>query len=781
MMLPRVRLLGFALVLIAPGAVAAAGDPQTAPQEQTAVTPAAAGSAAMGSLTYDGPPPPVPPAVITRDDRGNATVRAIRISRPLEIDGRLDEEIYAATLGAEGFIQQDPHEGEPATERTEAWVFFDDKNIYVSARCWDPNPERWVVNELRRDSNVITQNEHFAVMFDTFHDKRNGFFFQTNPLSALRDQIFTDEGNANSNWNTVWVVKAERFDGGWSAEMAIPFKSLRYIGSGPQVWGINFRRGIRYKNEEVYLTRMNPAWGGNAAFHASAYGTLVGLETPAQSMNLEVKPYVATTLTTDRVAEDPFANRWNGDAGFDFKYGLTRSLIADATVNTDFAQVEEDLQQVNLTRFSLFFPEKRDFFLEGQGNFVFGAAVGAAAQNSTSDVPILFFSRRVGLSRGQAVPIIAGGRLSGTVDKVAIGALNIQTADMASAGAVTTNFSVLRLKRSILRRSNVGFILTNRSPTIGGASSNQVFGADANFAFYRNVSLGSYYARTYTDLGQDGSSYRGRFEYAHDRYGLSGDHLMVGKGFNPEVGFLRRTDFRRSTVTARFSPRPAGSALVRKYTWDANYDYITDSANTRVENRQTQGNFRIEFNSSDMWNVTFTDDYEFLPNDFAISPGVVIPTGGYSYQTVQTGYTLGQQRRVSGSMRFQTGSFYDGTRQGLSFSGGRITVTPRVIVEPGITVDWVDVPEGSFTTELYTTRVTFTPSPRSLMSGLLQYNANDRTLSASVRLRWEYTAGSELFVVYSDNRNTFEPDPLVRNSRLLNRSFAIKITRLVRF
>jgi hypothetical protein len=764
------------LALIAALTNVAGAQAQSASAEPMGPAAAAVSTAAM---EIDGPPAPRPPAVITRDENGRATVRAVRVEAPPDIDGQLDEDVYRLVEGAGGFIQQEPREGDPATEKTEVWVLFDDRNIYVSARCWDSQPDRWVLTELRRDNNNVTNNENFSVVFDTFYDRRNGFFFQTSPLSVVRDQTFTDEGNGNTSWNTIWAVKSARFEGGWSLEMAIPFKSLRYRGAGPQIWGVNFRRMVRWKNEESYLTRMTAAWGNQAVFHVSAAGTLVGLETPAQSMNLEIKPYVASALTTDQAAADPFSNRFNGDVGFDFKYGLTRSLITDVTVNTDFAQIEEDVQQVNLTRFSLFFPEKRDFFLEGQGLFAFGSIVGASLSSNTGgDVPILFFSRRIGLSQGQAVPIIVGGRLTGTAGKYGIGAMQIRTDELQSANAPTTDFTVLRIKRDVLRRSNVGFIVTNRSPDVSGLESNQTYGIDANFAFFTDITFSTFYART--EGGRDGddeSSYRGKFEYASDRYGASAEHILVGDGFNPEVGFVRRPDLRRSSLTARFSPRPRSSTLVRKYTWDGNFDYITDADNAHVENRQVAGAFQIEFTNSDQWKVEYTDDYELLPEAFEIADGVVVPVGGYRYRSGATEYTMGQQRRVSGRIKVGTGSFYDGTRTELTFSSGRAKVSTRFNIEPGLTLNWVDLPQGSFTTNLVTARTIFTPTARSLVSGLFQYNASQRTLSSSLRLRWEYTPGSELFVVYTDNRNTLES----RDPTLLNRSFAVKITRLFRF
>jgi len=757
---------------------AAAGEPQ-APRPQPATTVPVRAASLVGSAgVIDGPPPPLPPSVITRDEKGGATMRAIRIDKPLKIDGRLDEEVYREVPAAGDFIQQEPREGEPATERTDTWVFFDNDNLYIAARCWDDHPERWVVTELRHDNSNIIDNENLSVSLDTLHDRRNGFMFQTNPLGALREQAFTDEVNINANWNTIWAVKSGRFEGGWTVEMAIPFKSLRYRGSGPQVWGINFRRMVKWKNETSFLTRVPRAYGHNGIFRMSSAGTLVGLETPAQSLNLELKPYAVSALTTDLAAASPFSNRFSRNAGFDFKYGLTRSLTADATVNTDFAQVEEDLQQVNLTRFSLQFPEKRDFFLEGQGIFNFGGARGSGGGGGNNDVPILFFSRRIGLSQGQSVPVVAGGRLTGTVGKIGVGALNLQTDDKSSAGAFATNFSVVRLKRDILRRSTIGLLATRRTSAASQSASNVVFGADANLALFRTLTINGYYARTETPGAKgDQSSYRGRFDYAGDRYGLQLEHLLVGDKFSPEIGFMRRADFRRSTVGARFSPRPKSSRIVRRLDWETGYDYITDGRRTRVENRQASGTFQIDFQNSDRWALDSTHDFEYLPRNFEIAPKVILPIGGYDYDTVRTSYELGQQHRVSGRVSLATGTFYNGNKTETNFTSGRIALSTRVSIEPGVTMNWVDLPAGHFKSRLITARGIFTPSPRMLISSLTQFSASDHAVSSSVRLRWEYIPGSELFIVYSDGRNL--SDAIVPG--LVNRSAAIKLTRLLRF
>jgi hypothetical protein len=300
----------------------------------------------------------------------------VRIAEPLHLDGRLDEPVYTDVPPMDGFVQQDPQEGAPATEKTDTWIFFDDKNIYVSARCWDSHPEREIGNEMRRDAQGITQNEHIIVVFDTFHDKRNGMFFQTNILGAQRDALITDENGQNQDWNTVWDVKTQRFDQGWTVEFSIPFKSLRYNADPVQIWGVNFRRIIRWKNEATYLTPMPAYLAQRGIWAVSLAATLVGLETPSSGLNLEVKPYGISGLRTDLKATNPFTNEADKHFGGDAKYGITKGLTLDLTYNTDFAQVEDDTQQVNLTRFNLQFPERREFFLEGQGIFQFGGVQG---------------------------------------------------------------------------------------------------------------------------------------------------------------------------------------------------------------------------------------------------------------------------------------------------------------------------------------------------------------------------------------------------------------------
>jgi hypothetical protein len=728
---------------------------------------------------------PVAPAVVAQDESGRIALRAVRLERPLEIDGHLDEPIYAATPAIDRFVQQVPQEGAPATEKTQAWIFFDDENFYFSARCLDSQPERIVANELRHDSsNIFNGGDSMTLVLDTFFDQRNGVLFQTNPLGALREQAIAD-GVYIESWNTVWQVRSVRTGDGWSLEMAIPFKSLRYRDSGQQVWGINFRRVIRWKNEYSGVTPIPASFGPSGLAQMQVAATLHGLSTPTRSRNLELKPYAVSSVTTDTTVVDPFRNRRSGDLGGDLKYGLSRSLTADVTINTDFAQIEEDVQQINLTRFNLLFPEKRDFFLEGQGIYAFGGrSLSGRGSGDSDDVPIMFFSRQIGLQNGQTIPVIGGGRVTGKAGRYDIAALNIQTAEQESARALATNFTAVRVRRDILRRSNIGVMTTMRQPS-GAGNSSALFGADASIRVSPNTTVLGYYARTDRPTFEGppsaaasrgmSASYRARFDYAGDRYGLVAEHLLVDEGFAPAVGYTRRENFRRNLAAARFSPRLRSHRYMRRLSWEAGYTYDTSASAAQVENRALDGRFGIEFHSGDQASVQYVDEYELLPQNFRIATGVTVPQGGYQNRLVTASYTMANQRPVAGRVSVVSGSLYDGHRDEVSYSG-RIAPIPQFAVEPGISLAWVDLPYGDFSARLMTGRFSFTPTTRLLVSSLLQFNADARTLSSSVRLRWEYLPGSELFVVYSDGRDTSG-----RVNDVLNRSVAVKATRLLRF
>ncbi len=738
-----------------------------------------AGVSLPPGVVIDGPPPPIPPATMSRDAENHVTVRALRLSEPLTLDGRLDEAIYGAPP-ITGFFQMEPEEGEPATEKTEAWVSFDEQNVYVSARVWDSAPEsEWIANEMRRNTAQLSQNDHFGVSLDTFYDRRNGYFFYTNPLGARSDRYFTDEGNSNRDLLPVWDVRTGRFDGGWTLEMAIPFRTLRYRPGASQVWGIQLRRGIRRKNEWAYLSPVPisaAASGVQGIFRISFAGTLVGIEAPPAARNIELLPYGISSLTSDRTSEPQVSNEAAADWGIDLKFGITESVTADLTYNTDFAQVEVDEQQVNLTRFPLFFPEKRQFFQEGRGIFDFGGTVGSAGGGG-GGAPTLFFSRRIGLEGGQPVTIQGGLRVTGEIGRFSVGGLNVQTEGLGSLGVEATNFTVVRVKRDVLRRSRIGGIFTRRSVSTGGEESNETYGVDAAFPLYDNLNFGGYFARTNSPgLESDDQSYQAQFNYNPDRYGFQVSHLLVGKNFNPEVGFLRRDDFRRTSASVYFSPRPASIQAIRQFTWQANFNYIENGAGI-VETREARASFRTEFETSDVFSVDAASTYERLEQPFEIHTDVTIPPGRYEFTDVTLGFLLGRQRRANGRLSFQFGQFFDGDVRSLGLSAGRIAVLPQFSLEPSASVDRVDLPHGSFTTTVLRTRANYSFTPRMFVSGLFQYSSGTETLSTNLRLRWEYSPGSELFIVYTDERTTVGP----HSPALANRALVVKFNRLFRF
>jgi hypothetical protein len=720
--------------------------------------------------------------VIDRDAAtGKTTIRATRLSAPLRVDGHLDEPLYDNVVPVSDFVQMEPNGGKPASEKTDVWIAFDQRNVYVSMRAWESQPERMIANEMRRDSNNIRQGDCVGFSFDTFFDHRNALQFEVNPLGARTDGQSTNERQYSADWNPVWDVAVGKFEGGWTVEAAIPFRSIRYAAGTTQTWGFQARRNNKWKNEISYLTTVPPAFGiGRGSFSASLFAVLTGLEVPTRSLNLEVKPYLVGNMTTDKTVVPTVLNHPDGELGADAKYVVTQGLTADLTYNTDFAQVEADEQQVNLTRFSLFFPEKRDFFLENQGIFTFGGAGGATGGSTGGDAaetPLLFYSRRIGLNGTRVVPILGGGRLTGRIGRTTVGLINMETRKDQFSAAPAGNFGVVRVKRDILRRSSIGLLATNRSVAQIGSGSNQAFGVDGAFAFFSNLALNAYVAKSESSgVTSDDLSYRTQLDYSGDRYGVQLERLAVGDNFNPEMGYLRRDDIRRNYSYFRFSPRSRKVKAIRKYSSIGQLTY-TENGQGRLDTRIVDGEFALEFQNSDRFAVGINDDYEYLKAPFSvILPTVRVPIGGYRFTTGRIGYNFGQQRPYSGNLLVERGSFYTGDRSTITFNRSRLNLSPQFSLEPTVSVNWVDLPQGKFTAKLVGSRVTYTVTPLMFVSALLQFNSSTNSVSANVRLRWEYRPGSELFLVYNEDRDTLAPDfPATRN-----RSVIFKLNRFFR-
>jgi Domain of unknown function (DUF5916)/Carbohydrate family 9 binding domain-like len=731
-----------------------------------------AAAPALAQTTVDpplqGPPPPVPPAVINRDAQGRVTIRATRVTN-FHLDGRLDEAFYQSVPSFGDFVQQEPHQGEPASDKTEVWVFFDDNNLYVAARLWEQDPSKRVATEMRRDASDIYDDDHFGLSFDTFYDRRNGYGFAVNSLGGLLDWSINNE-KPNNSWNGLWDARTATFDHGWTLEIRFPFRSFRYREGG-HVWGINFRRMVRADNELSYLVPVQSSWGRLAMSKMSIAATLVGLDVRTRQHNVDAKFYGLSSLATDHVAVPSYTNKPKVNGGLDLTWGARETLITQLTVNTDFAQVEDDQQQVNLTRFSLFYPEKRDFFLEGADTFSFGGGGGST--------PLLFYSRQIGLANGVPVPIRAGGRVLGRAGPWNFGALNIETGESTDANVPRTNFSVGRLTYDFLARSRVGVMFTSRSNTsathIGQTSgASEAYGADLTLNPSPNTSIIAYLARSQSPVTKGSDlSYRGSFNWSADRYGLSAQYLVVDPNFKPEVGLVRRWDFRDSSGSARFSPRP-GWRGVRHINFNGSVDYLTDTRNV-PESKEIDASAGLDFQNSDSFSVGVTRSYERLDAPFSLGGGVALPPGDYTFAQQTASYVLGQQHRIAGTISFAHGNYYDGTLTSLGWTG-RVALSSQLYAEPTISWNRVRVLEGDADTNLVSSRITYTFTPHMFTSALIQYQSRTHTVTTNARFRWEYILGSELFVVYSDGRSTLGTGP-----GLQNRSFIVKVTRLLRW
>ncbi len=692
---------------------------------------------------------------------------ATRVDEAPELDGYLDDPVWANLPVISRFIQQIPDEGAPATERTEVKIAYDRVNLYIAARCYDTEPDKIIANEMRRDLvSISTKDDSFAVFLDTFHDYRNSFIFIVTPKGSMHDILSTDGVQFNQDWDTVWDVRTRIDDKGWTVEMVIPFKSLRYDISRSTTWGMNLRRIVVRKNEHSFLTQIPREMGLAGGAKMSSAADLVGLGELPKSKYMEFKPFATSgfgqdfTLQPDAPA-DPFV-----DGGLDFKYGLTQSLNLDVTLNTDFAQVEADAQQVNLTRFNLFFPEKREFFLEGRDIYTFGVPQTVATQRNTT---LLFFSRRIGIEEGKEVGIIGGARLTGKAGPYSVGLLNITTED--SRLSPRTNFTVARVKRDILERSNIGAIFTNRSPS--GRDGNHAYGVDANFAFHRSSTASAFLAKTRT-VGISGGDYAGRAQVniGVDLWGVELDHLSVGPNFNPEVGFVRRRDMRSTFGGIRFSPRP-NKELVRQVFFTADTEYLTDTEGV-LQTRINQLGFEVESSRADKLSFIFAKNYENLDEPFHIQPDIAIPFGVYRFNDFSTSLVFGPSRKISGSIGYKFGGFFSGDKRTLTLSS---TAKPSSHFSYDLNYEFndVDLLEGDFVTHLVGTRLNYTFSNRFFTSAFIQWNSDAELAAVNLRLNYIYKLGSDLFIVYNENRRTADLRP-----GILDRSLIIKFTYLLR-
>ena len=733
----------------------------------------AAGPASEQSLLLEGAGEELAPSERYR-------VEPLRVERGPDVDGRLDEEIWLTAAVIDDFVQQEPAEGEPATERTIVRLLYDAEALYIGVEAFDSEPASVIATEMRRDSPRLFDEDNFQVILDTFHDRRSGYMFVTSPLGAKLEQQISEEGeggwrgsntsNINVNWDGVWDVVARRTDDGWTAEIAIPMVTLRFPKAEAQVWGVNFMRNIRRKNEQVFWAPISKEY---TLTRVSQAGTLTGIGAVSRGMDLRVTPYVLSGVKQERVLSRLDGSGF-GDVGLDVKYGVASGLNLDLTVNTDFAQVEVDEQQVNLTRFPLFFPEKRDFFLENAGMFLVGAQSSGFSRSAD-----LFFTRRIGLSdTGQPIPIIGGARLSGKANRHNIAVMNITT--QQAFGNHGENFFVGRYSRDILARSKIGGIVIDKQ-SVGGSHYNRTFAADTALALHPNFVINGFLARTETpgvSTGQ-GAGYA-RATWLSPSYHVYGEYVDLQDNFNPEVGFVPRIGIRTSKVHGEWNPRP-GKWNIRMFDPMWNISYTTDQ-NNRLLTRRIHNMIGTYFENGSSVVVYYNDHFEQLDVPFHVRPDVTIPAGTYRFGEWVFTYTTDPSRRLYGRARYSPQTFFDGTRTDVQATLG-LRATSRIAAEAVFNRSDVDLPWGGFVADLASLKLDLALSPEMTLRTITQYNSTTSEISTSVRFNWIYSPGSDIYIAYDELRFDTDPlflDPHLRRSPWLqNRQLAIKITYLL--
>ena len=690
------------------------------------------------------------------------------------LDGVLDEEVWLTAAVIDDFVQQEPVEGDPASELTVVRIMYDEQSLYIGVEAYDSQADALVATEKRRDSQRLLDEDNFQIILDTFRDRRSGYMFVTNPLGAKLEQQVAAEGeggfrgnssNINVNWDGVWHVATRRTADGWVAEIAIPMVTLRFPEADRPVWGVNFMRNIRRKNEQVFWAPIPKAY---SLTRVSLAGTMSGLGAVNRGMDLRITPYLLAGGRQDRVATRLDGSGFN-DVGLDVKYGLSSELNLDLTFNTDFAQVEVDEQQVNLTRFPLFFPEKRDFFLENAGMF------GVQTQGFRRQAD-LFFTRRIGLSAsGQPVPIIGGARLTGKVDRHNIAVMNLQTQE--AFGQAGENFFVGRYSRDILARSKIGGLVINKE-SIGDSAYNRTLAADATLALHANLVVNGFIAKTETPgvSSGEGAGYVSA-QWLSPSWRVDAEYMDIQDHFNAEVGFVPRVGIRTSKFHGEWDPRP-GRWGIRQFDPMWNIAYTTDQHN-RLLTRRIHHMVGTYFEDGSSFIFWYNDIFEQLDLPFPITPDVTIPAGTYRFGQWMFRYRSDPSKRLYGEAGYQPQTFFGGTRTDVSGTLG-VRITNSVAAEGRFSRSDVDLPPGGFITDLTSLRFDYALSPEMTLRTLTQYNSTTDSVSTSVRFNWIYFPGSDLYIAYDEIRI----DPLrvsgVRDAPWLqNRQLAVKMTYLL--
>jgi hypothetical protein len=671
-----------------------------------------------------------PPQAASAD---RPSARAVRITAPIRVDGVLDEPAWAAAQPVGPLVQSVPNENSPATESTEIRVLYTASTLYVGILCRDRTPSAIVSTQLTRDAE-LESDDNVLVILDPFFDHRNGFFFQVNPSGARADgQVANNSEELSLQWDGIWDAAARITPEGWTVEIAIPFKTLRFK-PGQTVWGLNVERRIKRRNEtDRWASPLRDARISNL----TRAGSLQGIEGISQGLGLDIKPYLA-------------GGRETGDnkvqAGIDIFKNLTPNMNASVTVNTDFAETEADDRQINLTRFPLFFPEKRAFFLEGAGVF------DVAATNNESVLP--FFSRRIGLMNEREVPILVGTKIVGRQSGFNVGVLDVQTRALDNAfddGSRLDGQNLLaaRVSRNLFEQSWVGAVVTRGNPE--GTGGNTLVGVDmrlatSTFRGNKNLSASAFFLRTDDEASATTDySFGGNVDYPNDLWDASFGWRQIGENFRPALGFVPRRGIRRLSPGVAFKPR-LGRFGVRQLFFEVMPVWVTNMHNVTESWEVYSSPLNVEFESGDRVEVDAMPQYERLTEPFEIAGGVVIPVGEYTMRRWGFQVETADKRMAVVQADVSWGEFYTGTRRDVALS---ITFKPTHHVRTSLEVgrNEVTLAEGAFTTQVFTARADYNFSPNTSWANLVQYDTESRLLGVQSRFRWIIRPGSDLFLV----------------------------------
>lgn len=685
------------------------------------------------------------------------------------IDGNIaEDDAWKAITPVSQLWQTKPNAGLPASEKTEIRVGYTSTTFYLAVVCYDKAPDKLVVSDARRDA-TLDNTDSFLFILDTYHDGQNGFVFGTNPIGVEYDGQVDNEGQGNQsvnrqqggviggfnlNWDASWKVKSMVGDFGWSAEFAIPLRTLRFASGKDQVWGINFQRNIRKTNEIAYWAPLPIQFDLK---RLSLEGTLTGLNLKNPG-NLKLIPYALGRASKDFNESAPETN-YEPEIGVDIKYSITPAVTLDLTYNTDFAQVEVDAQQVNLDRFNLFFPEKRPFFLENAGQFTVGA---------TGEVD-LFFTRRIGIGdNGEVVPIIGGARLSGKINNTNIGFLNMFTDDRADLGIEKNNFTVARVNHQLAQRSSVGGVFVNKQSLDTADHYNRTFALDGKWGIGKKATISGYYAKTETpDVESNEQAFKILGTYEWNGLRATAGYSEVGEGFNPEVGFLLRSAYRKPELSVFKQVRMNGKfgflelrphATYRSY-W--NYNNFQETSYLHVDNHWVWIN-GLEIHTG----INFTTEGVVTP--FEISDGISVPAGTYNHREAQIVFMTNASKPLYVSTRSVLGGSFGGTRY-LNTGTLGVRIGDRFNSEYSIALNDVRLPEGDFLATILGARMSYSFTPRLNLQSFVQFNSEADLWSLNLRFSLLEQANTGLFVVYND---------IYTGGNVNNRSLTLKYTHV---